>query len=336
MNDAEIVFYLAEDAAVFAGLPQSIEDYWAWQCSAAAISPYWGRYHWVLQTHLYLKAHGYSSRLTREIPERGIIVSHVDCLPYGFRPNAKQFLVVMLVDREVPHPHGHVHIVHNPVQLLPLRLAHSYMPPWPQIGLIAREPARRACFRTVSYFGYPNNLHPRLCDAEFQGRLAELGLHLHVPGPSRWHDFADTDVVLAVRTLGRQLAHLNKPSLKLFNAWAARAPAVLGYETAYRSEGHPGQGYLEATNPGEVIDRLSELKASVALRDQIVEFGTKTVAQFAPAVTVGRWVEFFEKVARPGLSQWRQQGAMGRLGHRASGAVRERLLWRRPGWFKEG
>ncbi|HEY8711018.1 MAG TPA: hypothetical protein VIM34_23825, partial [Burkholderiaceae bacterium] len=77
---------MPEADAVFAGIPKSIDEYWAWQASAPAITPYWGRYHWVLQTYLYLKQAGLSVVLTNNMPSHGIIITHMDCVEYGFRP----------------------------------------------------------------------------------------------------------------------------------------------------------------------------------------------------------------------------------------------------------
>ena len=79
-----ICFLLPEPDAVLAALPRNIGDYWEWQGSAAEITPYWGRYHWVLQSYLYLKAAGLPVTLCNEIPARGVIITHFDCVDYGF------------------------------------------------------------------------------------------------------------------------------------------------------------------------------------------------------------------------------------------------------------
>ena len=328
-----VCFLLPEPDAVLAALPRTIEDYWDWQGSAAEITPYWGRYHWVLQSYLYLKAGGLPVMLCNEMPARGVIVTHFDCVDYGFRPQPEQVLVVLLVDREVPHPRARLHVLHNPLQRLPLGLRHDYMPPWPQIGLIPRDEARGDRFETVGYFGYAHNLHSDIVAESFQDEMRRLGLRLVVPPPARWHDFSDIDCVVAIRNFGRDVQHLNKPSLKLFNAWLAGVPAILGHETAYRCEGSPGTGYLEATSPAELLAALQALKDDSLRRRALVEHGRRAVQTFSVERTVERWRHLLSQATASGLEPPHRNG-LAALRRAALEALRERVLWRRPGWFQ--
>jgi hypothetical protein len=332
MSAPPIIFLLPETDDVFAKLPRSIDEYWQWQGEAASISPYWGVYHWVLQTYLYLKSAGLRVELHNRMPDRGVIVTHMDCLDYGFRPSAQQYLVVMLVDRDVPHPRAALHVVHNPVQRLQMGLPSRYMPPWPQVGLLARDAAHGDRFEVVGYFGYPHNLDPSLNDARFLDRLAGLGLRMHVPPAAEWHDFRHVDCVLAVRNLGRVQRHLNKPVLKLLNAWLAGVPAVLGHEAAFVEQGSPGRGYLEACSPDEVIASLTALRDDLALRKALVAHGRAAAATYEPPATIERWRRLLlEKVIPAAEARFRRRGDG--IASRALMAVRERVLWRTPGRF---
>ena len=333
VQNTEVSFFLPEPDAVMSRIPHAIEDYWAWQASGSATTPYWGRYHWVLQTYLYLKQAGLPVVLTNSMPPRGVILTHLDCVEYGFRPSREQYLAIMLVDREVPHPRGRMHILHNPVQRLHLGLRHRYMPPWPQVGLVPRNPARADRFDVLGYFGYPNNLHPSISDVDFRGQIARLGLTLYIPPPADWHDFSNVDCVMAIRTFGRAESHLNKPSLKLFNAWLAGVPAVLGYESAHVREGVPGRGYLEATNPEELLEALSRLRMNVELRRELVEHGRKAMVEFSASRTVERWRQLIDTVLLPDFERT-QHGSLRAVGSDLLGPVRERILWRKPGWFR--
>jgi len=331
---APIHFLLPEPESVLAALPRSIDDYWQWQGHAAQITPYWGRYHWVLQTFLFLEQAGLPVRLCNEMPSQGVIVTHCDCVDYGFRPTAQQFLIVLLVDREVPHPRANLHLLHNPLQRLPLGLRHRYMPPWTQVGLVPRDEARGDRFESVGYFGYAENLHPDIVADPFQAEMRRLGLSLTVPPPAAWHDFSDIDCVVAIRNFGREVSHLNKPSLKLFNAWQAGVPAILGHETAYRHEGQPGAGYLEATNTEELMRALQALRDDPARRRALVNHGRQAVQAFGVEPTVARWRALLSEASERALDAARSRTALGALGRGAMGAVRERVLWRRPGWFQ--
>lgn len=327
-----IQFFLPETEEVFARLPSTVGEYWDWQATATGLFPYWGRYHWVLQTYLYLKDAGLPVRLVRTLPEAGIIATHMDCVDYGFRPNRNQILVIMLVDREVPHPHAHLHITHNPVQGLPWGISHRYMPPWPQIGLIPRDPRRGDTFETLGYFGYENNLVPAIRDAGFQQQLAALGVRLEIPPPATWHDFSQVDAIVAIRSFGRDQPLLSKPSLKLYNAWLAGVPAIFGHETAYRAEGEPGKGYLEATTPDELLACVSRLRRDPQGRRAIVERGRALVRQFEPERNVMRWKSLLvQEFDQAGLRHHRQFG--GRLLRSLKGSILERTLWRQQGRF---
>lgn len=333
MSATPICFLLPEPDAVLEALPTSIAEYWPWQGSAAQLTPYWGRYHWVLQTFLYLKEAGLPVVLRNTMPSRGVIVTHFDCVDYGFRPTPEQYLVIMLVDREVAHPRARLHILHNPLQRLPLGLKHRYMPPWPQIALVPRARARGDRFETLGYFGYPHNLHSDIVAEPFQREIASLGMRMVVPSPANWHDFSEIDCVMAVRNFGRDTSHLNKPSLKLLNAWLAEVPAILGHEVAYRHEGRPGTGYLEATTLAELLDAIRLLRDDPSRRRALVDHGRTAVREFAIEQTVERWRALLlqDVAAESGTATASPLVALGRG---AMAAVRERMLWRRPGWFE--
>jgi hypothetical protein len=77
---------------------------------------------------------------------------------------------------------------------------------------------------------------------------------------NEWHDYSDTDVVLAIRELDRDNLWQGKPASKLYNAWHAGVPAILGYVSAFRSERETKLDYLQATSVREVILALKKLK----------------------------------------------------------------------------
>ncbi|MFL6696768.1 MAG: glycosyltransferase [Vitreoscilla sp.] len=328
-----ICFLLPEQDTALAALPRTIADYWQWQSSAAEITPYWGRYHWVLQSYLYLKAAGFPVTLCNEMPSQGVIITHFDCVDYGFRPSPEQILIVLLVDREVPHPRARLHVLHNPLQRLPLGLRHAYMPPWPQVGLVPRDEARADRFETVGYFGYEHNLHSDIVAPAFQEVMHQLGLRLVVPPPSNWHDFSNIDCIVAIRNFGRDVPHFNKPSLKLFNAWLAGVPVILGHETAYRCEGSPGLGYLEATSIAELVTALQVLKDDPLRRRALVEHGRRAVEAFSVERTVERWRRLLSDALAEGPEP-RRGSRLATVRRVALEALRERVLWRRPGWFQ--
>ncbi|MBC7702517.1 MAG: hypothetical protein H7274_01045 [Rhodoferax sp.] len=329
MTALPVYFYLPCLKSQFERLPRLLEEYSTWQVTETEFSPFIGRYHWVLQTYLQLLAAGARVELVRELPAEGIVISHVECIEYGFRPSPKMMLVSLLVDKDIPSPHAAMHVTHNPVQRLPLFLRQHYMPPWSQIGLIPRRAARGARFETVAFVGYPENLHPALACEGFARSLGNFGLRLVVPPPAQWHDFSEIDVVLAIRTFGCAERHLNKPALKLYNAWLARVPAVLGFESAYRIEGQSGVNYLEATNADEVLHALRQLRDQPQLRASLVFEGVKQITALSESHLRARWIDLLTARLLPLYSRW-SRNPLFRISFRIAGAVRERLLWRWP------
>lgn len=276
---------------------------------------------------------GLPVELVNRLPDEGIVMTHIDCLAYGFKPSRKLFLVALLVDREVPHPYAQFHITHNPLQKLHLGLAYRYMPPWPQVGLIPRSPTCGDRFEKIGFFGYPEHLDSHLQDFWFQQVLQNLGLSIVIPPPADWNDFSDVDAVLALRNFGSGNAHLNKPSLKLYNAWMAGVPAILGFETAFRSEGRSGEDYLEATSVDEVLAALRQLKAHPECRANIVRAGKTSVARYTPEATIARWIKLIQDELIPCCREWQSRRYRSWWNH-VAGRVREGILWRRPGWFQ--
>jgi hypothetical protein len=294
-----VQFLLPSDQADFDRLPRRLDGYVAWQQAETSLSPFLGRFHWVLQTYLQLREANAPVSLVRELPQEGIVISHIECLDYGLKPNDQTLLVPMLVDKDVPLPHAALHITHNPVQGLPLGMRRRFMMPWPQIGLLPRNAERGERFESVGFFGHAGNLHPALASQAFADQLASMGLQLVLPAPSSWHDFSAVDVVLAVRNFGRGEKHLTKPSLKLYNAWQAGVPAVLGFETAYRNEAAPGEDYLEATNADEVLAALRRLAADPALRARMVAAGRQRMQSRSEPMLRAAWLHFLQAELLP-------------------------------------
>jgi hypothetical protein len=320
-----VYFFLPEKPS---SLPASIAEYWSWQTTSPDLSPYWGRYHWVLQTYLYFKDYGIECDLIHQLPESGIVITHRDCLEYEIKPSQHIFFVVLLVDRVMPHPYGNFHVIHNPDQKVFWNLTCKYIPPWPQVSLIPRNKERGSTFERVGYFGYPVNLVAELSSDAFLDQISIFGLSLEIPEPKDWNSFLDFDAILAIRNFGRSNEHINKPSLKLYNAWAAGIPAILGYESAYRYEGKAGKNYIEATTVLEVIDGLRTLQDDAAYRGEIVNEGLIEYAcKYTPEITIKKWEQFLLKSIFPAYKSWSQSRLKRELFWLA-GRVREPLLWR--------
>jgi len=275
---------------------------------------------WILQTYLRLKRAGCAVQLAAELPSTGIAVfssKHRRALRNRSRGHSKAMLVgvrqdvgeALIADFEV---------VQNKNQSDDQR--RFYMPHWPQPGLIERDPSRGTIVKNISFKGFSANLTPDYAMPDWFEFLAshdlawqtdsvphqETGVAAHTLS---WNDFRDCDVVLAVRPADREL-YPRKPATKLYNAWLAGVPAILGPEIAYRELRKSALDYIEVANRKEAQDAILKLKHDAELYRAMVENGRKRAVEFTIEAIVDRWrTLLFDRIpaldSAPHVKRWR-------------------------------
>jgi hypothetical protein len=176
-----------------------------------------------------------------------------------------------------------------------------FVPHWPQPGLIPRDPARGTSIRRIVYKGFSDNLHGGFLAPDWVQFVARLGVEwhcdaVHYTGPQSepadiaWNDFRDADVFLAVRPPRRD-EYVRKPATKLYNAWLAGVPAILGVEYAYRELRRSQLDYLEVSSPPEAMRAVERLIAEPGLYEAMVANGRKRAQQFSTDAVREHWVE---------------------------------------------
>lgn len=248
--------------------------------------------------------------LVGEMPKSGIIVTLANFLHTGFRASDDQFVAAVVADF-VPHPGAQVQILQN--------VAHArrfpgglFMPHWPQLNLIPRDPDRGERLETIAFFGDRPNVAPELLTDAFAERLQkEAGVRLEVRGSDRWHDYSDVDVAVAVRSFS-VARHLHKPATKLYNAWLAGLPMIGGVDSAFMTEATDGVDYLVARTPDELISHLKLLKSQPAFRQGLVEAGDKRARAHSRETMRQRWKDLCEKELPERYRDWQGKGVLGR------------------------
>lgn len=304
-----IYFYFPQVRLSANKLPQDANSYWQWQCAEHSISPMQsGGCFWTLQTYLYLNDYGFPCKLVDTMPDEGIVVSHRDFLDDSFQPGSRLLLVCLRADVD-RHPYAQLHVVQNPYQaisksFMTLWQSH-FIPHWPQPSIIPRNPNRGETFENIMFLGNEVNLIPELRDQYWYDQLDKLGLKFKKKlSHDQWHDYSDTDVILAIRSLGCQNYWRGKPASKLYNAWHAGVPAILGFETAFRAERKSNLDYLEATSLEEIILSLKQLQHNKELRRAIIENGWLRARETQPDKMGARWQEFLINFAVPAYKSW--------------------------------
>lgn len=261
---------------------------------------------WILQTYLRLGAAGHPVRLSSDWPGEGILV---------FTSKQRRILkplvrtsdpVVLVACREDV---GQAEIADFEVVQNGLSVdgdSSFFVPLWPQPGLLPRDPSRGEKIRKAAYKGFAQNLHPSFASAEWAGALRVRGIEwttdaVAYAGPQRdaqatgWADYRDVDLVVAVRPPDKKL-HERKPATKLYNAWLAGVPAILGPEHAYRELRRSDLDYLEAKTVLEALSAVDRLIREPALYAAMIENGRRRAEEFTVEAIRKRWVDLLYRI----------------------------------------
>jgi hypothetical protein len=260
---------------------------------------------WVLQTFLRLRSSGLPVSLSACLPETGIaIFSAKDrrrllSAQKFARPRA---LLVAIREDVGRTPFADVEIVQNPSQLRGDRT--MFMPFWPQPGLLPRDAGRGDSLRQIAFKGYSGNLHPSFRSPAWHEFVASRRLVWHADAVDYartrtssericWNDFTTTDLVVAVRPDDPSL-HPRKPATKLYNAWLAGVPAILGPEIAYRAMRMDDLDYIEVRDSSGAMQAIDALLEHRQRYRAMIARAAQRAREFSTAAFVERWRRLVE------------------------------------------
>jgi hypothetical protein len=271
---------------------------------------------WVLQTYLRLRDAGHSVELKADLPPEGVIVSFSGLVSFNFIPNSRQYFVSISADAPA-HPFANMHIVQNMRQSKRLRNAH-FVQHWPQPLLVPRDTVRGTRFEHAVYYGDEVNLTAELQTQAWRDSVANLGLTWTIRGDASplKASFADADVIVAVRSFQKS-GFVRKPASKLFNAWIAGIPAILGAEFAYQEQRKSQWDYIEVHSVEEALQALRLLAASPELRNRIIENGRLRAKEVTVSAITEHWRAVLFDSAVAGYHNWCKDGALTRSLHYA-------------------
>jgi hypothetical protein len=292
---APITFFLDADDATLA----------SWRALRPDAEPHrlvLGEDYWIVLTFARLRDAGMDVHLSNRVPDAGVVVfyagdkravwSQLHRASEGSQP------VLLAAVRSDRHPVGFadVEIVQNASSADGVRTLH--VPHWPQPDLLPRDPARGSTLRFALFPGTPQNLDPAFDSDTAQRFLRERNIELRSAGAGAqpvWNDFRDVDALLALRPAAMGLVR-NKPAWKLFNAWLAGVPAVLGAESGYRELREGPLDYLEAATAGEALRALQRLQDEPGLYAAMVANGLRRGEAFTTQATLARWQQLLARL----------------------------------------
>ncbi|WP_250565900.1 glycosyltransferase [Adonisia turfae] len=274
-----------------------------------------GIYAWTVQTYLKLREAGVACRLTDQLPEEGIVLFHANATRGGnIRPGAHRLLICLKAEATLC-AQAQFHVVQNPCEAVGW-LGCYFIPHWPQPGLQPRLAERKNRFETIAFLGHRNSLAAELMEPEWEKQLQQRGLNWlpvintnvwdsHQAVDTRWNDYRNIDAIVAVRQFNlKRPGYRRKPATKLYNAWLAGVPAIVGRELAYQTVGTAGVNYLEANSMAELLSCLDRLRQDSLLRARIVKKGQIRSIHYTPEVITQRWQQFLNEVAIPAYQAW--------------------------------
>lgn len=260
---------------------------------------------WILATWLRLAAAGTKVELAATPPDEGLVVlhgKHKRVLAGALSRLRRARVVMVRGDLGGSLAAADFEIVQNGSSADGRRS--FFVPHWPQPGLRPRDEGRGDRLERLSFKGFLGNLHPELQADEFRRRLAERGIDWDCDAIGfredesererlRWPDFRAVDAVVAVRPPGSAVRR--KPAAKLYNAWLAGAPALLGDEPAYREHRRSALDFLEVHGAESALAAIDRLVREPGLFRAMVENGRVRAREFSVEATTGRWLELLER-----------------------------------------
>jgi hypothetical protein len=268
-------------------------------------------WHWTLQTYLWLRESGCPVRLSKGVPDEGIVVACRGLVPSDLRPGPGLFLVSINGD-ESPHPYAQINVMQNRIQTRLVSDSH-YVPFWPQPGITGRDPARGDRFDSIAFFGDDKNIAPELGGEDWSAFLASRGIQWHVRNAQsdRNTDFSDVDGVIGIRSF-RRTGYIRKPASKLVNAWIAGSPAILGRELAFQEQRRNAADYVEVSTFAQTCEAIDRLAASPDLRRSMAANGLSRAREFTVPLITEAWRHLLFDVAQKSLARWSGRSAASR------------------------
>jgi hypothetical protein len=272
---------------------------------------------WIAQTWHRLKRAGFRATMSDEAPREGIIVYHKEhqrSLLRKIQPRTTPVLVGVRADFRSCDA-ADFELLQNGYYANDRRA--FFVPSWPQPGLLVRDASRGERIDRISYKGYVGNLVSEFRGPRWKQFVDEQGMifdddavvdnGFDHPILTRFHDYRDVDLVLAVRP-GKTL---HKQASKLFNAWLAGVPALLSPDYAFEELRQSPLDYLAVRNVAEAEAAVLRLKREPGLYRAMIEHGLKRAQEYTVDSVATRWAKLLYEII-PSLAVKRRTSTYGR------------------------
>jgi hypothetical protein len=193
-------------------------------------------------------------------------------------------------------------VLQNPS--IPLSGSQAYLPHWPTPGIIPRKRSRVGA-HAVAYAGRMENLAE-----ELRNGFDVSDMQLQIIPEDRWHDMAEIDILIAVRSFDGN-THENKPPSKLFNAWLADIPLIAGWDSALSWIGNPGIDYIRVASRKNCAEEIERLASDPAYYSRVQEAGRSRAKDVTYEAIARTWLNCFDDVIFPSFERQAEEGNVG-------------------------
>ncbi|MDJ0648688.1 MAG: glycosyltransferase family 1 protein [Xenococcaceae cyanobacterium MO_188.B19] len=261
---------------------------------------------WILTTYFQIQNSGISCKFIDHIPEKGIVIADRDTLGNEYSYWGEAMLICCKGDREF-HPSAHLHIVHNPVEFEDKKNQvwnPYYISHWTQPNLIPRLQERRNIVENIGFMGSRSNFARELKSERWIKALETLGCQWYpIFEPSKWNDYSNIDVVVAVRSFDGQ-TYNHKPASKVVNSWLAGVIAIVAPESAFMAIRKSELDFLVVNSLDETIESIKYLKNNPKIYLSMLENGRNRAQEFSEYQIRKQWITFFEKYVFIEYEKW--------------------------------
>lgn len=292
----------------------------------------------ILQTYVHLQQANYPCKLVSALPDEGIAIAHRESFePSGYLQASPRLFLLSLQDSHLLPAQAQFHIVQSPYQKAQLdsqQIVSDHLPPWPTPGIQPREIERGERFERVAYIGHLQHLSDALKQYSFREEVHRIGLHwqtlIHFQDRA---DYRNIDAIVAISQPSDpiyQQVYSTLPKgptytgpIKLYDAWIAGVPIVLGDDGDYLSLRQNSLDYARICADGldpdgsasstidknsytSAITALKRLQSDGDLRRDMVENGHRRAAHLTVTNITQQWINFLEKIALPAYNLWQK------------------------------